>query len=111
MLLLAQTEFNFGAIAQYLVDKGPATAFFMLALYLIWVYGPKLTENHTNLIKTLEECTEKNTESLATIAQATRDAPRVAKMLGHMAEAGKVATTDVNIHRHLDRALDERDRD
>jgi hypothetical protein len=100
-----------------LLDKGPLVAIALLVGYFVVTYGPRLIEGHlaymasgrenlTSLTRSLETLPEKSTEHGATCR-------RTQKMVGHIAEAGKLAFTGPtapDVHRHLDKAIDEVDR-
>jgi len=115
-MLFAQAP-DIGSVVTYLLEKGPLTAIFGLVMYLIWMYGGKWFQGQIELTDVLKDCSKRNTESLEAntknldmLTKSFTVQSKVPKMLGHIAEAAKAATDDQNVHRHLDRVLDERDR-
>jgi hypothetical protein len=114
-MLLAQADPT--TILTYLIEKGPATALFGLVMYLIWMYGGTWFKGQIELVEVLKDCSKRNTEgleksnqNLEVLTKSFTAHAKVPKMLGHIAEAAKAATDDMEVHRHLDRVLDERDR-
>lgn len=100
-----------------LLEKSPLLAVFALVIYLCWTWVPKVGQACVDFITSARHCNEQNASTLKSAQinlQILTDSfslhDRVPKMLGHMAEAGKAATVDPEVRRHLDRALDERDR-
>lgn len=95
-------------------DKGPLAAFFGVGLYLLWTYGGRLLEGHIQFMSTARSCLETQTKTLDTLSESLTihngEIQRLPKMLGHFAEAGKVASENPDVKRHLERVLEERDR-
>lgn len=114
-MLLAQADPT--TILTYLFEKGPLTAVFGVVLYLLWQHGGTWFKGQVELTEVLKDCSKRNTDSLEAntknlevLTKSFTAHAKVPKMLGHICEAAKAATGDTEVHRHLDRALDERDR-
>lgn len=96
-------------------DKGPLAAFFGVALYLLWSYGGRLLEGHIQFMATAKGCLETQTKTLDTLSASlvihTQEVQKLPRMLGHFAEAGKAAIENADVRRHLEKVIDERDRE
>jgi hypothetical protein len=116
MNLLAESTATFDWSA-LLLDKGPLVAIAALVGYFVVVYGPRLFEGHIAYMKASEESITSLSSSMATLTANSTAHGKVCestnKAVGHLAQAGKLAFTGPtapDVHRHLDRAIDETER-
>jgi hypothetical protein len=109
-----------------LLAYGPLGLVFMVLLYFVIYYGPMVVRNHIDTMECFRKASAENagwqarqTTALESLSQTasvqTAICTKTHKMLGHVAEAGKlvmpqgVAAADA--HRHLDKVIAMRDGD
>lgn len=100
-----------------ILDKGPLVAIALCVGYFVVTYGPRLIEGHISYMNASKESIGSLTKSLETLTENSTSHGEVCKStnraVGHLAEAGKLAFTGPtapDVHRHLDRAIDEVER-
>lgn len=104
-----------------LLAYGPLGVIAVTVFYFVYTYGPRIIEGHVSFMTLCRETHAQqqdynrrltvSLESLneaVTVANSKHD--KTHRMIGHVAEAGKMVTNCQEAQRHLDRAIDERER-
>ena len=115
-MLLAETTATFDW-SSLLLDKGPLVAIALLVGYFVVTYGPRLLEGHIAYMNASRESISSLSSSLEKLTENSHQHGKVCestnRAVGHLAEAGKLAFTGPtaqDVHRHLDKAIDEVER-
>jgi len=115
-MLLAETTATFDW-SSLLLDKGPLVAIAAMLGYFVIVYGPRLFEGHIAYMNASRESITSLSSSMATLTANSTEHGKICeatnRAVGHLAEAGKLAFTGPtapDVHRHLDKAIDEVER-
>ena len=90
-----------------LLGYGPLGVFACIVGWFVIWYGPRVIQAHLEFIKTCQDTLLRLSEAYERLSS---DRPKTHKILGHLANAGKAAITDPDVHRHLDKALEELER-
>src|SRR4051794_412048 len=109
-----------------LLAYGPLGLVFAVLLYFVIYYGPQIIRNHIDTMECFRKASAENAgwqarqttalESLTQTASAqSHICSKTHKMLGHVAEAGKLVMPQgvaaAEAHRHLDKVIAMRDGD
>lgn len=111
MELLAQSIAPNVGWDSLLTTYGPLYAIFAVVLgFMVW-YGPRLVTAHLAHVESSKQTQESLATSYKTLTESQllngAGCGKTHRVLGHFAEAAKEATTCPDVHRHIDRALDE----
>jgi len=112
-MLLAQADLpavnlpDLGSLAVY----GPLGILFAVFIYFLIRYGGRWFEGQIVMMSTMSECSRDIKNNISVLTENMQVHAKVPLMLGHIAEAAKAATSDPEVKRHLDKAIDVRDRE
>lgn len=93
-----------------LVVYGPLGILFAVFIYFLVRWGDKWMSGQVTMMTVMADCTKSNTDNLTVLTESVKVQVKVPRMLCHIAEAAKAATSDPEVKRHLDRVIDEHER-
>ncbi len=105
-MIFAQTEID---IVKAVEEHDWSWAVAALVVWLLWRYVPRAMDGHISFMETCRSALDKLAEAFTRLSERD-DSGKTNRAIGHVINAAKKATDNPDVHRHLEMATDELNR-